>query len=76
MVKDCKEDPECNVGFPQPGYEAGYKRFADQKEKGCGDMVSRLWGDNPMVEATHFEYRFEICNNHRGQFLTYYQKYN
>ena len=57
MVKDCKEDPECNVGFPQPGYEAGYKRFADQKEKGCGDMVSRLWGDNPLVEATHFEYR-------------------
>jgi len=56
MIKDCKEDPECNVGFPQPGYEAGYKRFADQKEKGCGDMVSRLWGDNPKVEASRFEY--------------------
>ena len=55
MIKDCNDDPGCNVGFPQPGYEAGYKRFADQKEKGCGDMVSRLWGDNPKVEATRFE---------------------
>lgn len=54
MVRDCETEPDCNVGFPQPGYEAGYKRFADQKEKGCGDMVSRLWGDNPKIIATTF----------------------
>jgi hypothetical protein len=57
MVEDCRKEPECNVGFPQPGYEAGYKRFADQKEKGCGDMVSRLWGDNPKILATTFTMR-------------------
>lgn len=60
MVEDCKKQPDCNVGFPQPGYDAGYKRFADQKEKGCGDMVSRLWGDNPKIQATSFTSR---CRN-------------
>jgi hypothetical protein len=53
-VKDCMKEPDCNVGFPQPGYKAGHERFGKQ-EKGCGDMVSRLWGDNPKVTATKFE---------------------
>ena len=57
MIYDCEAEPDCNVGFPQPGYEAGYMRFADQKEKGCGDMVSRLWGDNPKISATTFTSR-------------------
>ena len=55
MVDKCKEDPECNVGFPQPGYNSGYKKFSEQKEKGCGDMVMRLWGDNPNVYSTEFD---------------------
>jgi hypothetical protein len=52
-VKDCMKEPDCNVGFPQPGYKAGHERFGKQ-EKGCGDMVSRLWGDNPRVKACEF----------------------
>jgi hypothetical protein len=55
LIKDCNKDPECDVGFPQPGYEAGYKRWIDQKDKGCADLVSRLWGDNPKIKATQFE---------------------
>lgn len=58
LVKKCKDDPECNVGFPQPGYAAGFNKFSEQKEKGCGDMVSRLWGDNPKVVASSFN---ETC---------------
>lgn len=59
MVQKCNDTIDCNVGFHQPGYAAGFGRFTDQKEKGCGDMVSRLWGDNPDVKATTFEKR---CN--------------
>jgi hypothetical protein len=55
LVKTCRDDPDCDQGFPQPGYASGFKQFSDQKEKGCGDMVSRLWGDNPKVKATTFE---------------------
>jgi hypothetical protein len=55
MMAKCKSDPSCNVPFPQPGYAAGFKRFSDQPEKGCGDMVSRLWGDNPKIRAVTFE---------------------
>ena len=54
LVKTCKKDPDCDQGFPQPGYASGFTQFADQKEKGCGDMVSRLWGDNPRVKACDF----------------------
>ena len=54
LILDCKKTPECDVGFPQPGYNSGHKKFADQKEKGCADMVSRLWGDNPRVKTTEF----------------------
>jgi hypothetical protein len=55
LVKKCKEDPDCNVTFPQPGYASGFKKFSEQRDKGCGDMVSRLWGDNPKVHAVSFE---------------------
>jgi hypothetical protein len=54
MVKKCNDTQNCNVGFHQPGYASGFGKFADQKEKGCGDMVSRLWGDNPDVNASTF----------------------
>jgi hypothetical protein len=55
LIKDCDDEPDCNVGFPQPGYESGYKKWIDQKDKGCADLVSRLWGDNPNIKATRFE---------------------
>jgi hypothetical protein len=54
LVKECKDDEECNVGFHQPGYAAGFGKFTNQNEKGCGDMVSRMWGDNPRVQASSF----------------------
>ena len=57
MVDECNKTPECNVGFPQPGYEAGYKKFSEQPDKGCGDMVMRLWGDNPKVYSAEFSER-------------------
>jgi hypothetical protein len=38
MIRDCETEPDCNVGFPQPGYEAGYKKFADQKEEKMAKM--------------------------------------
>jgi len=56
-VKDCMKEPNCDVGFPQPGYKAGHNRFG-KKEKGCGDMVSRLWGDNPKIRTTTY---YEKC---------------
>lgn len=55
LISECKKDKDCNVGFNQPGYAAGYDPFAKQKEKGCADMVLRLWGDNPKVKAISFE---------------------
>jgi len=54
LVKECKDTKNCDVGFHQPGYAAGFGKFSDQKEKGCGDMVSRLWGDNPQIRASSF----------------------
>lgn len=56
LIKKCKETPNCNVGFPQPGYASGAKPFSDKTEKGCLDLVARLWGDNPNdVKPTTFE---------------------
>ena len=54
LVSACKKSPTCAVGFHQPGYASGFKKFSDQKDKGCGDMVSRVWGDNPKVKAVEF----------------------
>lgn len=52
MVKKCKDTVNCDVGFPQPGYASGHKQISGKK--GCIDMVSRIWGDNPNVKATNF----------------------
>ena len=57
LINDCKETAGCEVGFPQPGYDSGYKEFSKQKEKGCADMVMRMWGDNPKVSTTKFTSR-------------------
>ena len=57
LIKDCKETEDCNVGFHQPGYASGYGHFSEKHEKGCNDMVSRLWGDNPDVQPIDFEQR-------------------
>ena len=54
LLQKCKDEPNCDVGFHQPGYAAGFKKFSEQHEKGCGDMVSRLWGDNPTILASSF----------------------
>lgn len=56
LIKKCKETPDCNVGFPQPGYASGADPFNDKTEKGCLDLVARLWGDNPNdVKSTTFD---------------------
>jgi len=57
LMKKCNETEDCNVGFHQPGYASGYGRFSDTHDKGCNDMVSRLWGDNPDVRPIEFEKR-------------------
>lgn len=57
MVSECAKPEGCKTGFHQPGYAAGFTRFSKEQEKGCGDMVSRLWGDNPDVYATRFNMR-------------------
>lgn len=64
IVKKCKDTAGCPIGFHQPGYASGSESFADQKEKGCGDMVSRIWGDNPDVNATTFDKR---CNKNTSK---------
>jgi hypothetical protein len=57
LIKDCNDTQDCNVGFHQPGYASGYGHFSEKHEKGCNDMVSRLWGDNPDVRPIEFEQR-------------------
>ena len=54
MVEKCKTTEGCSVSFPQPGYAAGFSGFKRTKDKGCIDMVLRMWGDNPKVKATTF----------------------
>ena len=57
LIKECKETEDCNTSFHQPGYASGYGHFPDKHDKGCNDMVSRLWGDNPDVIPIEFEQR-------------------
>lgn len=57
MIKECNATENCNVGFHQPGYASGYGQFSDKHEKGCSNMVSRLWGDNPDVITSEFHKR-------------------
>ena len=54
MIAKCNETKDCDVGFHQPGYASGYGQFSEKHEKGCSDMVSRLWGDNPDVKTVKF----------------------
>lgn len=54
LIKRCGETEGCNVGFPQPGYASGYGHFPEKYQKGCTNMVSRLWGDNPDVKPIQF----------------------
>jgi hypothetical protein len=57
LIKKCETDKGCNVGFPQPGYASGHSQFNKDVNKGCLDMVHRLWGDNPDIKATKFHLR-------------------
>jgi len=57
LINDCAKTENCDVGFHQPGYASGYGHFSDTHNKGCTDMVSRLWGDNPDVISTNFNKR-------------------
>jgi hypothetical protein len=57
LIKECGETEDCNTGFHQPGYASGYGHFSEKHEKGCNDMVSRLWGDNPDVQPIDFHER-------------------
>jgi hypothetical protein len=57
MIKKCNETTDCDVGFHQPGYASGYGQFPEKHNKGCSDMVSRLWGDNPDVIPIEFHER-------------------
>lgn len=64
LIKKCENVEKCNTGFPQPGYASGYEKFKKEVGKGCFDMVSRLWGDNPDVKATKFHLK---CNNNTSK---------
>ena len=56
LIKKCKETPDCNVGFPQPGYASGAEAWSNKFHKGCVDMVARMLGDNPHdVKPTTFD---------------------
>lgn len=57
LIQKCKETVDCNVGFHQPGYASGYGHFPEKHKKGCIDMVSRMWGDNPDVKSIKFHQR-------------------
>jgi hypothetical protein len=57
LIKKCKETVDCNVSFHQPGYASGYGHFPEKHKKGCIDMVSRMWGDNPDVKSIKFHQR-------------------
>jgi len=57
LVNECASPDGCKRGFHQPGYASGYTAFSKQDKKGCADMVSRLWGDNPDIYASRYESR-------------------
>ena len=57
LIKKCKDTVNCKVGFHQPGYASGYGHFPEKRRKGCIDMVSRMWGDNPDVRSIKFHQR-------------------
>jgi hypothetical protein len=55
QIKKCKEDPDCDVPFPQPGSVSGWPRFSDKDPKTCPNMIARLLGDNPSLLPSAFE---------------------
>ena len=57
LIKKCMETEDCKVGFHQPGYASGHGEFSKKNKKGCIEMVSRLWGDNPDVKSIKFHER-------------------
>uniref|UniRef100_A0A6C0AMS0 Uncharacterized protein n=1 Tax=viral metagenome TaxID=1070528 RepID=A0A6C0AMS0_9ZZZZ len=57
LIQKCDETEDCDVGFHQPGYASGYGQFPEKHKKGCIDMVSRMWGDNPDVRSIKYHQR-------------------
>ena len=57
LIQKCERTIDCSVGFHQPGYASGYGHFPEKRRKGCIDMVSRMWGDNPDVKSIKFHQR-------------------
>lgn len=55
QIKACEEDPNCNVPYHQPGAAADYPAFSKSKLKSCPEMTARIRGENPTVNAIHFE---------------------
>jgi hypothetical protein len=64
LMEECRKTNNCDTGFHQPGYASGYGYFPEKHDKGCNDMVSRLWGDNPDVIPIYFEQR---CPNNTSK---------
>lgn len=55
QIQKCKDDPECDVPFPQPGSVSGWPKFSDKDPKTCPNMIARLLGDNPTLLPSAFE---------------------
>lgn len=54
LIMECLASPNCNTGFPQPGYAAGRKTWDSSQVKTCPDMITRILGDNPTVTRSTF----------------------
>jgi hypothetical protein len=57
QINECRNDPNCNVPFHQPGSISGYPKFNDTDPKTCPNMIARLMGDNPSIKPSAFELR-------------------
>ena len=55
QIKACREDPNCNVPYHQPGAAADYPPFSKSKLKSCPEMTARIRGENPTVIPVEFE---------------------
>jgi hypothetical protein len=53
------ENGECNVGFHQPGYFAGFPKFRADGKKYCPELLARLLGDMPWLKLTTFDAKCE-----------------
>ena len=45
----------CSVGAHQPGAASGYRPFSNDMPKTCPNLLSRIFGDNPLVTVIDFE---------------------